>query len=386
MLKVLIFLISFCIGFGWQSLQRPVIHIYMDMATTPALLQMTDFINQPAQDKKIIAWRRYPNRNKYVDLKSQNTEQIDLPESEVLNVQTMHKINEFITRLYKENPNSDYIIHSNIWWGQLLVPVLRIIPKERIKHLCLYEDGLSNTAFSRITYTNRQSNQTTYAGDLREAIAGEKPYHHNMMFSFHKIYPTTYYISFLDYMKGDAQFNDFLAYLKGSDIEPIDINEIARTLTDSQKEKLYALLNFDRAAYEKQIKGKKVDFFALRGIFSTQAEQVRTVTHLYKNRPDDRVLVIKEHPYLKKDTMAENIQKMLPNVVVFPREQPFEILLFANLMPDTVSGYPSSIFFSVPDDKILYYVTTTRDSYLNFLKILNKIPDEKIIQSMKDSK
>ncbi|MGN1063053.1 MAG: hypothetical protein ACI4QM_01865, partial [Alphaproteobacteria bacterium] len=201
MLKGIIFLISFCIGFGWQFAHRPVIHIYLDFATLPSLLQMIDFVQAPEKDQKVIIWRRFPQRYKYVDLDTLNAQQIPLPVSEVYNAEALSIIDRHIQHLYMNNPWADYVIHANLWWGRALTCILQHIPPERVKHLYLYEDGLSNVAFSRKTYTVRQSVKTAFADDLKLAIAGKADYHHNQMFSFHKLYPTTYYISFIDYMK-----------------------------------------------------------------------------------------------------------------------------------------------------------------------------------------
>ena len=55
-------------------------------------------------------------------------------------------------------------------------------------------------------------------------------------------------------------------------------------------------------------------------------------------------------------------------------------------MPDTVSGYTSSIFFSVPKERIKYYITSEWDGYLNFLKELNIVTDEQVVQSIKEKK
>ncbi|MGN1062700.1 MAG: hypothetical protein ACI4QM_00035, partial [Alphaproteobacteria bacterium] len=178
-------------------------------------------------------------------------------------------------------------------------------------------------------------------------------------------------------------FNDFFEYLNGAHLIQTDIRQMSALLTPAQKEQLYLLLNFDKAAYEQQIAGKKVDFFALRNLYSSETEQINTVLHLFKNLPADHILVLKDHPSLATRKIAQKIKKNIPSALILPHEQPFEILVIADLLPDTVSGYPSSIFFSVPDEKILYYVTADRDYYLNFLKVLHKIPDGKVFHSLK---
>ena len=80
------FIFFFCFGFGYVlNPLKPKIHIYIDWATTPALLQMTDFVKQPQRDKKFIFWRRFPNLTERVNLAELNAVQIDLPQSEEKN-------------------------------------------------------------------------------------------------------------------------------------------------------------------------------------------------------------------------------------------------------------------------------------------------------------
>jgi len=385
--KIALFIFCFCFGYGyiWNPL-KPKIHIYIDWATTPALLQMTDFVKQPLRDKKFIFWRRFPNLSERVNLADLNAVQIDLPQSEGKNGICRDILINNIHTIYEQNPDTDYVIHSNLWWNGLLIPILKIIPKERIKHLHIYEDGVSNVVHSRKHYTTSITSGYDYAGDLQNILNGKKEYSHHYDFSFHTLYPTTYYFGFVDYILTQEAFNTFINFIGIKNVQEINYDKIAKKLSDKQKQQIFDLVGFDINEYKKQTAGKPVDFFLLRGVFTTIGDQVTTVSTLFKNYDKNRVLVLKEHPNLTKRVIAQKIKKNIPNSIIFPKHIPFEVLILADLMPDTVSGYTTSVFFVIPKEKIKYYITANRDSYLPFLKELNIIASEQIIQSKKEKK
>ncbi len=384
--KIAVFVFFFCFGFGYQlNPFQKTIHIYIDYATMPALLQMADLVNQPIEDKKFLFFRRFPDLSQRIDLTQYNAVQIDLPTSEYANIHTNIAIQEAISTIYAAHMNAQYIIHSNLWWNEVLIPILKIIPKEKIKHLHLYEDGISNIIYSRKKDTLAiNPEKIDYKSDLLSILSDEKEYNRQYNFAFHLLYPTTYYFSFIEYAKQHPEFDTFMSFLSGATLQEIDWYRLANSLTKEQKETIYHLTDFDINLYKEQIKNKQTDFFLLRGAFSSNEEQIKTTVHLFKNQDKNRLLVLKEHPSLFSRQIAKNIQHNIPNSIIFPKHIPFEVLILADLMPDTVSGYTSSAFFAVPAEKIKYFITTDTDYYLPFLKELNIVSDEKIIKSMKE--
>ncbi|MBQ9738267.1 MAG: hypothetical protein IJV75_01985, partial [Alphaproteobacteria bacterium] len=341
-LTTFIFFFSFGFGYALNPL-KPKIHIYLDYATTPALLQMTDFIKQPQRDKKFIFWRRFPNLTERVNLADYNAVQIDLPQSEGKNKICYNIVENSIQTIYEQNPDTDYIIHSNLWWNELLIPILRIIPKEHIKHLHIYEDGVSNIVHSRKHLTITIQPDYDYASDLQHILNNQKEYSHHYDLTFHTLYPTTYYFGFVDYAKNNEDFYLFMNFISTATIQEINYEKIAKKISEKQKKQIFALVGFEIDDYKKQIENKPVDFFLLRGAFSSIDEQIKTVPTLFKN-DKNRVLVLKEHPNLNNRIIAKKIQEKLSNAVIFPKHIPFEVLILADLMPDTVSGYTTSVF------------------------------------------
>ncbi|MBR5130097.1 MAG: hypothetical protein IKV03_02600 [Alphaproteobacteria bacterium] len=386
--KIAVFTFFFCFGFGYTITPlKSKVHIYIDYATTPTLLQMIDLIKQPKEDLKFIFWRRFPNLNKNVNLADYNTTQIELPPFEGANRQSQNIIKTCIQHIYDNTPDADYTIHVNLWWATQLIPILQIIDPTKIEHIHIYEDGISNVIHSRKDLTlSVTPHKKNYANLLKKIIVEDGDYTHEYDFVFHTLYPTTYHLSFVDMIKKDPSLNDFINFLDLKNIKEINWYKLKNSLTDREKQQLFSFINFDIHSYKEKISNKKVDFFLLRGSYSTTEEQIKTVSTLFKHQNLNRVLVLKEHPNLTPRIIASKIQKNIPEAIIFPKHIPFEILILADLIPDTISGYSTSVFFLFPSEKIKYYISSDRDSYLHFLKELNIITDEKIIESMKDTK
>lgn len=390
MFKKIIFFGGIICSVFWGRLafSTPTVHIYIDFATMPALMQMVDFIKVPKHDKKFIFWRRFPNLNNRINLSEYNAIQIDLPKSESKskNKESFDIVTKSIKKIYDNNPDANYVIHSNLWWNSLLIPILRTIPRNQVKHIHIYEDGLSNVVHSRKKHTISVNPDNNYKTNLELILNGKIEYTHKYDFAFHTLYPVRYYFGFVDYMKKYNEFNVFINFISPENIQEIDWIRLSHSLTEDQKEVLYLLVGFDRQDYQLKTKDKMVDFFLLRGASTKVEEQIKTAETLLNSHDKNRILILKEHPSLVKHNISQKIKEKIPHALIFSKQIPFEILILADLMPDTVSGYTTSVFFSVPKERIKYYITSERDSYLSFLKELNIVTDEQVVQSIKEKK
>lgn len=357
---------------------KPVAHIYIDVATASTLLQMINLTNTPATDPKLIGWRRFPNLHTRIDLQTINATEISLPHSELETKATIDLILAAFKDFYSKHPDMNYEIHCNLFWGNILIPILQQIPKKQIKRLHLYEDGIGNTIYSRSLYTQRQSTHLHLDTKLRQVLAEQIPYDNLYMFSFHKIYPTTYYFSFVDIMHTYPDFDDFFKYLKGAKIVQTNFDGIIPKLTDNQKEMIYRMTGFDKDAYKKQINGRYTKLFITDA--SPHFIDHTDYADLCFDRPADQdsVLVLKLHPAYPQ-YVCDIIAKKIPNAVILPNNLPFELLIIADLMPDQISGYSSSILLSVPFERIGKIIAKHNDFNLPLLDKLHPIAQSQII-------
>lgn len=389
---IFILIVSFQAGFKGYQLQeesRPV-HIYMDIASMPSFLQMLDFVKTNKKDKKYIAWKRYPNRGELIDLKAYNTEQIELPKRESLYKETYEVLEKAMRRIAQENKGRKFILHGNLHHVSItLETAMKAIAPEDIREIYLYEDGMINVFESRKGYALSPYNTSPacpkHIRDFQENKANSLNY--NNVFCIHKLYKTTYYISFLEQIKQDPAFKNLLSDMDGARLVQIDFKKFANQLTAEQKHLLYQLLGFDYDGYKKLIQGKRTVFYTLGWLqeISDNLLLVDIFNRLkekeLKNLLDDEktVLFFKGHPSPAAHFMQEELLKTNPKAFVFPRTIPFELLIVAGLSPDYVLGFSSSTFFSLDPQKILYYITIDGDKNLQALKKLNILSDEKVI-------
>lgn len=377
-LGLLIFILSGIAGFTFVN-RTKTIHIYMDFATLPAFLQMADFVRTPMNEEKIIAWRRYPNLPQMLDLKKYNTQFVALPQNEVQNEKSLEKIYQTVQEVYKKNPNALYILHSNLHWGGSLAALLHIIPPKQVKHLYIYEDGFSNTVHSRKNITlNKKLANKNEVNKLKKIIQENdlKNYTHTLNFAFHRLYKTTYFFSFLDMIKQDAEFANFFKALDGAELRPIDFNLLKKSLTPEQIGTISQMVGFDKETYVQQVRGRKTHFFLLGGAFVHKYDQAAAAKDFYVHfieQDKESVLVLKEHPWIANLSLKQTLQNQIPEALLFPRSVPMEMLILTDLVPTSLSGYTSSAFYSFPSVKIMEYLTSEYDFYLPFFKKLNRI-------------
>lgn len=387
-----ILIVSFHAGFkGYQLYQerRPV-HIYLDIASIPSFLQMVDFVQVPRTDKKYIAWRRFPDRGKYFDLKSFNTLEIKMPVYESSYKQAYETLDSALPQIVEQNPNAQFIIHGNLRHPYYtLQPALKHIPPSQIKEIHLYEDGLGNTAEVWQRYATSPYNWTDacvqHIQDFQNAKTDSlRP---QDVFCLYKLYPTTYYISFIDDLKKDAAFDTFFKNLNKAKIIPIDFHKISKQLSQQQKKFLYAMVGFNYTQYKEVTKGKHTLFYTL-GWLQEWSDNLLLVDIFNKLKKKelksllenpDTVLFFKAHPATAAKAMTNELLKDNKDAYIFPRNIPIEILIIAGLEPDHLLGFSSTIFFAFEPERILYYLTINGDKNLHTLKKLNIISNEKVI-------
>ncbi len=317
---------------------KGTIHIYTDDATFPTELQLFDMIQRPADTPKIISWNwnRFPNLN----LDPYNATKLDFSFFRRLTNYDKRKIDNFIEEL-KNLENNDFVIHANLLGIASVIPLLKELPKEKIKHIYLYEDGLANHLSSIVNIPAITPNDFNDKKFEQMIQTGDK-FSSKYAYLLHKYYPVTYRMTFWDEFKKRPMLGNFLELMKGADVENINLQEIADTLTHGQKKALFDIFNFDVDFYKKMIANKKVHFFVV-GHYLTYNNEDLQEWFAQHNSPDD-ILFIKG-----SNNMLAN--RLIP-AFTFPNQLPFEMLIIGGLMPTSVSGVSSSLFYALPKENI----------------------------------
>lgn len=323
----------------------PVAHIYIDPASTPALFQMMDMVTQSSEEPKYVAWRRYmaffPKK-----LISPLNITVSSVKPSTSNNDFVQLIQKEVKLFYRQHSDHVFVIHVNVSHPWFFNPVLRIIPKDRVKHVYFYEDSIGRTIWDGIA-----------SGFLSTFLK----------------YPVTYRLSYTEYLL------ERLPALKGF-LQEVMISD-AQKLSEKQRNRLYVLAGLNKDLVSSFFDKKPVGLFlddcnlktdAVAPCFQQKVvmnSEFQNINWLYKNHPRCAI----EGPFWEK------LKHYFPDVQLLPNKMPYEVLLMAGLVPDYVCGYSSSVFFSATPEQVLCYIERPGDKYLPLLKKMGIISDKNII-------
>ena len=212
------------------------IHVYLDVATFPTELQLFDIIKRDKTIPKIISWNweRFPNIK---NLDKYNAKTISIPFFGHRGCYDQKQLQSALEGIKKLKDN-DFVFHTNMMWSNLILPFLKVIPKEKIKHIHIYEDGLGNVLSSSIATKLITKDASLNAKEKMEHCLKSECHPFEYKFSFHYLYPTTYHISFWEEIQNEPHLTNFLNLIKGANVEPIDLEKESKELTYNQKKEI----------------------------------------------------------------------------------------------------------------------------------------------------
>ncbi len=344
--------------------QKGTIHIYIEEATFPTELQLIDIVQRAKDTPKIISWNwdRFPSLK---GIENYNATLLDFSFRPKLKNYDKSKIKALIKEL-KNLKDNDFVIHANLLWAESIIPLLRELPREKIKHIYLYEDGLANLL--ALTSAIPAVKMENPAEKIQQLINSKEKFSNKYAYLLHKQYPVTYRISFWNEFKQKKLIGNFSEVMKDADVENVDIQKIAEKLTAEQKQELFKIFDFDADFYKEIIKNKKVHFFVIAHYLTYDDKDLQSWFKQHNN-PDD-VLFIKG-----SSDMLNN--RLIP-AYVFPNQVPFEMLVISGLTPDSVSGVASSLFYALPAKNIGYIIYDEKDQNAGIIKQLKNLTDKQI--------
>ncbi|MBO7244519.1 MAG: hypothetical protein J6V53_04470, partial [Alphaproteobacteria bacterium] len=238
-LQLKIFIIFCCCGLVHFLPQKNVnIHIYADPATTPALLQMRDFIKQPDKDYKIANWNRYYrhiHQSKFKNSFFTQTQKFAFNEQSTFFL-TLKKLIET-----NKEKNVHLHLHFNLWHPNVYrFLTTHPLTKNKIKSIHAYEDSSGRFWWDQdnlnIFATSPIKPTFYYWGNEKKLCSGKTP--HSKCHNFHQMHEKT-------------------------NLVRIDFQKIAKTLSETDKQTLFDLTGFDYQKNKKLLDGKKTHFYIL---------------------------------------------------------------------------------------------------------------------------
>ena len=326
-----------------------MVHVYLDPASTPALLQMTNFVKQDPNDIKIVIWDRYVDH-----IKNKDT----------------YKNTYFFTagNFFKKTKHSlsDLAPHNRI--VVLLNYILYHNKKIRInlhfnlEHTANYEAIIQSSAKMHLdsVHIYEDANAWLLQDSTRDWVFQETPY-------------TKYLYYWGDYkklcskdsiMKRCSTVEEFK-----KTVVPININynTISKKLTEKEKEIIFNLSGLDYEKTKQFFHNKDVFIYVL-GAHWHHPNVAIQLSGLKSLCTPDKTWYFKYHPNKKYQPTYTVLNHLCPGIQKLDAHIPFELLLIGGLKPKGVAGFSSSLFFPLNKEDILLYIPREYDRYIPILK------------------
>lgn len=359
----IIIILSYLFLLNISTKKQTNIHVYIDPATTPALLQITDFIKQPEDDFKIISWNRYQVKNQEtysntLFLKLENNQRFS-PHDDFKHIKDndlLFFIQDKIRTAQKTNSKVNLHVHFNIQHPYYYF-LLKNHPdtKDKIASIHAYEDSSG-----RFYWDNSQS---------KNDILLNAP-----------IKPHLYYWEGIDQLCHNNSTQQKCIEFKNTlkKVIPVSVNfeQLSSKLSEQEKNMIFKITGFDYEKTKNMFSGKNSHVYILgydyrNPIIGTQLSNLRQLCQTEEKTEND-IWFYKNHPNGMYWPSHEALNHLCPGILPLDSKIPFELLALSGFHPQKVAGYSSSIFLNINNKSILSYLARKNDPYLEILQQTNK--------------
>ncbi len=346
------------------------VRIYYDPTTIPSLYQAYDFLNQSKEAISFVCWQRIPNLEKNLS-SYKNVHVFNHYENSVWNAVDISPIKEFVLN----NPDAKFIIHSSENWLNRILYIFDIIPKDAIKEVHLYEDS------SYAMHVNINQTHKNEIANIRNTVLKDvKVFYHarevSELNSLQCIYDKKCY------MLKKSHRNDIL-----TEASPERLKENLNK-NESIKEAYFKIFNFNYKKFKEELKhpfgiftfGRYwKDYFANLQIAFLNEITGGKLNYLVQK--ENVNWYYKEHPKMYDEPMFEEILNTeRPDLKSIDRNIPMEMFILADIVPDCVAGYYSSMYFNIPAENISAYIKHPDDPYIKIFKRKHTIKPGRILE------
>ena len=371
-----------------------IIKLYQGTTTVPAMGFFEDLVKSDSSIPRILHTARFESVD--VDFEKHNIIKIQNTGQAAWEVYT--KTMELLLKY----PNSKLEIHTQLFlkcfdYGKLL----KSIPQDRIASIHLYDDGAGDyTGLYNMKLANKV--EETLATDEKtweEFFTGKSPTPGTLRYSLEKIYPgkVVHHMMRPEYLELAVHGNKLDPIRnRVKSVKKIDFENMAKTFTTEQKELYFDLVGFNQQEIQALYDKSPNPDFALTGTttwgagiadrdFYAQA-QINMIKNLVLPAGD-------LHKYLEEKTydfffklhpngsdINDQIIAAFPDYERIPDAVGYEVLIVAGLIPEKTGGILSSLYFSLPKDKIAYliYTGSREDALVQVMTELDIIVDAQL--------
>ena len=156
------------------------------------------------------------------------------------------------------------------------------------------------------------------------------------------------------------------------EIESIQPYEMLSALPESARKRFYDMAGFDydefAALFDASPKKNLVIIGTSHGSEESARQQRDYVARIVEQYGERYDIFFKPHP---ADTSSAGYEIEFPGLTLLPGQMPFEIFVWALIdRVDMIGGYPSTVFLTVPLDKVRFIFAANAESMARPLNIL----------------
>lgn len=393
------------------------IAVYLDFATLPSINMIFDLLNNRHDEKieRIVGFSRF-------ELNEEIIEQFPKGKLHFYKTEKVNSITSFAKEILNIIVNSHEMIsltiHTNLTHSLITIPkLIKILnsanKKFYIKHLYLYDDGTSdytdlyNMRDNNLThlFLNAKKNlkikfkteigshsKYKYAREIYRIIRKYQFLHHRFHFSFlnkytwHNLFPTTYILLCPEYFWLDDKMapikKELSSIYKKFDFKQFD------NLSEENKILFLKIINLDNNQLIHLKKVLKEDNAIILTGTTTWNEDpqnrlafAETLISILSNLVNDNELINSSKIFFKGHPAAKDINQLIINelkIESIPENIPLETLMMLDMLPKSIAGIMSSIYLSLPKEKIgkiIFLDDYSKDSHdkrlINFPKLMS---------------
>ncbi|HIF9111046.1 TPA: PKD domain-containing protein [Photobacterium damselae] len=355
----------------------PTLEVYIDHASLPSLQQLIHIIqakDEYPSNQRFVSWKR-------VTINADNASKLNIRTYPLKGNNTSPEMVAAIDEYAQSKNRLNIEFYSNTAhsFNNLASIIQSLYNKDNvtISHVSLYDDG-SAEYVNLYQWKDTPNKIEVLERDislLDDYLAGTSPDTPKGMgnrYNWHKLYNTDYYFLRKDYLDIEASLHDFRDYL-GSSVKQMPWDEFAK-LSDSQQTLFLDIVGFDKEQLQQQYSQSPLPNFIFTGTttwaggetkeFYAQ-QQVNVINNaISETSPyylgEDYDLFFKGHP--AGGVINDIILGSFPDMINIPAKISFEVLMMTDMLPDTVAGIASSLYFTIPADKVNFIVFTSSDT------------------------
>ncbi len=355
----------------------PTLEVYVDHASLPSLQQLMKIIQQKnkySQNERFISWGR-------IGLTEDNAEKLNAHIYPLAGNNTSQELVDAVIDYADSKNRLNLELNTNTGHSfRNIAPILRATSSKNnilISNINLYDDGSAEyVSLYNWKDTDNKSQKLSESflvlKDYLNGISSEKPNGIYSIYNWHQLYHSSYYFLRKDYLTVETKLHDLREYLGGS-LKQMSWDGFSQ-LSKGDKELFLNIVGFDQEKLQQEYQQSELPNFVFTGTTTWAGgetkeyyaqQQVNVVNNAinetspyYLGREHD--LFFKGHP--RGGIINDIILGSFNNMIDIPAKVSFEVLMMTGMLPDTVGGIASSLYFSIPAEKVSFIVFTSSDT------------------------